>query len=42
MQVACESEKTKAGTTKEEDKERVSFGINMSTGDESSASESVK
>jgi hypothetical protein len=42
MQVACKSGKTIRGTSKEEGKERVSFGTNMSTDDESSASESVK
>jgi hypothetical protein len=42
MQAACESEKTKAGIVKEEGKERVSFGTNVSTDDESSASKLVK
>jgi hypothetical protein len=42
MQVTCESGKTMKGANKEEWKERVSFGTNMSTDEESSASESVK
>jgi ABC-type molybdate transport system ATPase subunit len=42
MQVTCESGKTMKGANKEEWKERVSFGTNMSTDEESSVSESVK
>jgi hypothetical protein len=42
MQVTCNSGKTMKGTSKEVGKERVSFGTNMSTNEESSTLEYVK